>query len=467
MFNKNTYILRREVLKKKIAAGIILFLGNEESPMNYKDNAYHFRQDSSFLYYFGISAPGLAAVIDPEEDQDIIFGDELSIDEIIWMGRQETLQEKSYRAGVHLVRPAASLREYIQKALEQGRPVHYLPPYRGENMLRLMELLGKTAAACERDVSVSLIKAIVAQRSIKEPEEVAEIEKAVNITNEMHLAAMKLAKPGMTENDVAAAVHRVALAGGGNISYPIILTVHGETLHNHYHGNLLEDGKMVLNDSGAETDMGYCGDLTRTFPVAGAFSARQKEIYNIVLKAKEEAAAAVRPGARFIDVHFHACKVLAQGLKDMGLMKGNIDEAVATGAHAMFFQCGLGHMMGLDVHDMEDLGEQYVGYTETLKKERQLFGLKSLRLGRELEPGFVLTIEPGVYIIPDLIDLWKSEKRHEAFINYQELEHYRDFGGIRIEDDYLITESGSRKLGEYLPQTAEEVEEIRKAALKA
>ncbi len=464
MFSRETYIQRRQQLRTQISSGILLFLGNEESPMNYQDNAYHFRQDSSFLYYFGISAPGLSAIIDLEENTEIVFGDEMSIDDIVWMGRLETLREKCTKGGIDKVLPSASLTNVIENALKKKRTIHFLPPYRGENKIKLMQLLGTPPDRGRELASVEFIKAVVSQRSIKTAEEIAEIEKAVNISADMHLTAMQVARPGLTENAVAAAVHQVALNGGGNISYPIILTVHGEILHNHFHGNVLEEGRMILNDSGAETSMAYCGDLTRTFPVGKLFTQRQKDVYNIVLKAKEEAAALLKPGTRFLDVHLHACRTLVSGLKDLGLMKGDANEAVAAGAHTMFFQCGLGHMMGMDVHDMEDLGEEYVGYNDTLKKEKKIFGLKSLRLGKELEQGYVLTVEPGVYIIPDLIDLWKAENKYADFINYDLLEQYRDFGGIRIEDNYVITSGGSRLLGKHLAKTVEEVEEIRKAA---
>lgn len=464
MFSRETYIQRRQQLRTQISSGILLFLGNEESPMNYQDNAYHFRQDSSFLYYFGISDPGLAAIIDLEENMEIVFGDEMSIDDIVWMGRLETLREKCAKGGIDEVLSSATLTNVIENALKKKRIIHFLPPYRGENKIKLMQLLGTPPDRSRELASVEFIKAVVSQRSIKTDEEVTEIEKAVNISADMHLTAMQIARPGLTENAVAAAVHQVALNGGGNISYPIILTVHGEILHNHFHGNVLEDGHMILNDSGAETSMAYCGDLTRTFPAGKSFTQRQKDIYNIVLKAKEEAAALLKPGMRFLDVHIHACRTLVSGLKDLGLMKGDTTEAVAAGAHTMFFQCGLGHMMGMDVHDMEDLGEEYVGYNDSLKKEKKIFGLKSLRLGKELQDGYVLTVEPGVYIIPDLIDLWKAENKYADFINYNLLEQYRDFGGIRIEDNYVITSGSSRLLGKHLAKTVEEVEEIRKAA---
>lgn len=464
MFSANTYIQRRLQLVNQLKGGVLLFLGNGESPMNYTDNTYHFRQDSSFLYYFGISAPNLAALIDTDENTVSIFGDELTIDEIVWMGRLETLKEKSLKAGVDKTLPASALQTAVNSIKEQKRTIHFLPPYRGENKIKLQELLGIHPAQQQAAASIPFIKAVVGQRSVKAAEELVEIEKAVNITGDMHLLAMQVAKPGMTENNVAAAIHKVALDAGGSLAFPIIMTVHGEILHNHYHGNTLQKGQLLLNDSGAETAMGYAGDMSRTFPVDKTFSSQQKDIYSIGLAAHEKAISQLKPGTRYIDVHFAAAKTIAQGLKDLGLMKGDIDEAVAAGAHALFFQCGTGHMMGLDVHDMEDLGEQYVGYNDVLKKNTSLFGLKSLRLGKALEPGFVLTVEPGIYFIPDLIDMWKADNRFAEFINYAKVEEYKYFGGLRAEEDFVITETGSRLLGRPVAKTISDIEAVRAAA---
>ncbi|MEO6524362.1 MAG: aminopeptidase P family protein [Mucilaginibacter sp.] len=464
MFSSETYINRRELIKNKLQTGILLFLGNEESAMNYQDNTYPFRQDSTFLYYFGISSPGLAAIIDIDENREIIFGDEMSIDDIVWMGRQETLAEKSKKTGISNIQPYNHVQKYLERAMAKQRPVNFLPPYRPENKIKLGHLFGINLQALTSAVSVPFIKAVVEQRSVKSTEELDKITLAVNTTSEMHLMAMRTARPGMTENDIAALIHAAALAKGGSLAYPVILTVHGEILHNHSRGNIFKDGNLILNDSGFETAMGYCADLTRTFPAGKTFTSKQRDVYNIVANAVNTAATGLKPGKKFLDVHFTACKVLAEGLKELGLMKGNVDDAVAAGAHAMFFQCGTGHMMGLDVHDMEDMGEQYVGYTEMLKKETKLFGLKSLRLGKELEPGFVFTIEPGIYIIPELIDLWRSENKFADFINYSKLEEYRDFGGIRIENNYAITANGYKILGNPLAETVEEIENIRSFA---
>lgn len=464
MFDKQVYILRRSVLKSKLGSGVVLFLGNEESPMNYKDNTYHFRQDSTFLYYFGISEPSLAAIIDLDEDKEIIFGNEMSIDDIVWMGRQKTLKEKSEDAGLAVVLPSAQLETFLKKYKEQNRPVQFLPPYRGENQIKLSTWFNLSVEQVKNAASIPLIKAVVAQRSIKSIEEIAELDLAAAASADMHLMVMQQAKPGMYERELAAKIQEAALASGGNLAYPAILTVRGEILHNHYHGNQLKEGQMVLNDSGVETALGYAGDLTRTFPVSKKFSPVQKDIYDIVLQAYTNAKDLLAPGVRYLDVHLTSCKTLAQGLKDIGLMKGNIDDAVEAGAHAMFFQCGTGHMMGLDVHDMEDLGEQYVGYTEELLKNTSQFGLKSLRLGKALETGYVLTVEPGVYIIPELIDRWKAAGQFNEFIDYNKLEQFRDFTGIRVEDDFLVTENSHRMLGKHLALTTNEIEAIRSQA---
>ncbi|MBN9380898.1 MAG: aminopeptidase P family protein [Chitinophagaceae bacterium] len=457
MFDKQVYISRRRRLKQQLGKGLLLFLGNEESSMNYKDNWYHFRQDSSFLYFFGLDKPGLAAVIDVEGDKDILFGRELTLDEIVWMGPQPSIAEQAAGVGITDVRPPAGLADVLKnyKGL-----IHFLPPYRPENIQKISEWLGLSLTAVKEGASVPLIKAVVAQRSIKSGEEVRQIEDAVDITAAMHLAAIKGARDGMTEAQLAGTLQGIAISGGGNLSFPTILTVHGQVLHNHYSSTVMRTGQMALCDAGAENAMHYAGDMTRTFPVGKRFDSLQREMYDIVLSAQEAAVAALKPGILFRDVHFLAAEKLVEGLKEAGVMKGDVKEAVAAGAHTMVFQCGLGHMMGLDVHDMEDLGEPYVGYTDELKKSTE-FGLKSLRLGRALEPGFVVTIEPGLYFIPELMDLRKSERKYFDFINYDKLEAFRSFGGIRIEEDLLITDTGSRLLGKPLAKSAEEIEALR------
>jgi len=457
MFTKTTYINRREQLKKTVGSGLLLFLGNDECGMNYEDNTYDFRQDSTFLYYFGLPYAGLAAVINMDEDETIIFGDEISIDHIVWMGTQPTLKEKSESVGIPKTLPSKQLAEYLSAAMKKSQPVHFLPTYRAEHKLKLQEWLGLSLS--KQVPSVDFIKAVVNMRNYKSAEEVAEIEKACNITADMHIAAMKAVRVGMKEYEIAGVISDVALSSGGRLAFPTIATVNGQILHNHYHGNTVKEGDMFLIDAGAETAMGYAGDMSSTIPAGKKFSARQKEIYNIQVASHMAAVEALRPGVYFKDVYDLSAKVICEGLKSLGLMKGDSEEAVQQGAHAMFFQCGLGHMMGLDVHDMENLGEVWVGYDGQPKSTQ--FGRKSLRLARKLEPGFVLTIEPGIYFIPELIDLWKAEKKFAAFINYDKLEKYRNFGGLRNEEDFLITESGSRRLGKKIPLTTDEVEALR------
>lgn len=458
-FSIETYQGRRTKLKQKMGSGILLFLGNEESSSNFKDNWYPFRQDSSFLYFFGLDMPGLAAIIDIDQDLEIIFGDNLTTEELIWQGAHPPLSELAQEIGVKLTKSKNELPKFLEKNTKQK--IHFLPPYRPENRQKLTEWLSISYSEIPSQASVAFIKAVVALRSIKTDEEIREINKAVNISVSMHKKAMKEAQPGMKEYQLLGLVNGEALAMGGHLSFPPIITIDGQILHNHNYSNTLIPGKMLLGDFGAESAMRYAGDITRTFPVGPEFSSSQKEIYQIVFQAYQTAIAALRPEIRFKDVHLLACRKLAEGLKELGLMKGNLDDAVDKGAHALFFQCGLGHMMGLDVHDMEDLGEEYVGYTDELKKSK-LFGLKSLRLGKELESGYVITIEPGIYFIPQLIDQWQSENLHSEYINYEKLAQYRNFGGIRVEDGYLITDSGSQILGDPLEIEIADVERIRR-----
>lgn len=457
MFKKETYITRRALLKKSIGSGLLLFLGNDECGMNYADNGYHFRQDSTFLYFFGLPYAGLSAIIDIDNDKEIIFGDELTIDMIVWTGIQPTLHEKSERVGIREVRPYNEIEGYLKNAQAKGQTIHYLPTYRAEHQIKLFQWLGILPGS--EQPSVPFIMGIVNQRIYKSDEEIAEIEKACLVTADMHLAAMHTVRPGIRECDVAAAVAQVAIANNFELSFPTIATINGQTLHNHDHSNLIKSGDMLLLDAGAETEMGYAGDMSSTIPADATFTPLQKDIYDIQVAAHEAAVAALRPGIRFETVYDQACAVIMDNLKQLGFTKGDPMEAVKAGAHAMFMPCGLGHMMGLDVHDMENLGEVYVGYNGQPKSTQ--FGRKSLRLGRELEPGFVLTIEPGVYFIPELMDLWKSQNKFTEFINYDKLFQYRDFGGIRNEEDYLITADGARRLGKKIPLTTEEVEAIR------
>ncbi len=459
MFTKDTYSFRRDQLKSTLKSGVLLFLGNNESPMNYADNTFHFRQDSSFLYFFGMDFAGLAGIIDIDEDKEILFGDELTVEDIVWMGTQPTLVQRAKSYGLNQVLPYVQLSVYLNAAAGKGRTIHFLPPYRPENKIKLFDMFGINPGEIKSKASIDLVKAVVNLRNHKSNDEISEIEKAVNISVDMHVMAMKMAKPGMKESELAAAVNQVALAAGGQLSFPVIMTVNGQTLHNHYHGNTLKSGDMVLCDCGAETNLHYAGDLSSTFPVDRQFTTRQKEIYEISLMAHEAALAKLSPGVPFREVHYAACRTLIEGLKSINLMKGDTEEALAAGAHALFFPCGTGHMMGLDVHDMEDLGEVYVGYDGQPKSTQ--FGLKSLRLARPMEEGFVVTIEPGIYFIPELIASWKKEGINSSFINFQQVETYSTFSGIRNEEDVVITQDGYRVLGKRKPKTIEEVESMR------
>jgi Xaa-Pro aminopeptidase len=459
MFSAEIYIERRKRLRTDVGSGLILLFGNEESPMNYTDNQYPFRQDSSFLYFFGLDCPGLAAVIDADKCTECMFGDDLTVDDIVWTGPQPTLKEKCLKTGISETAGLDKLPEALKKAVRQDREIHFLPQYRAENVLKIQHWLGIHPSDIAGHVSESLIKAVVAQRSIKSEQEIEQIEAALDISFEMQTLAMRTSKPGVYERQVASAMEAVVLSRGSALAFPTIFSIHGETLHNHHYDNQMQAGDMAVNDSGAESPLHYASDITRTIPVSGKFSQKQKEIYSIVLNAQEKAIEAIKPGVEFRDIHFLACKVLASGLKDLGLMKGDIEQAVHAGAHTLFFQCGLGHMLGLDVHDMEGLGEEYVGYTDTIKRNPE-FGFKSLRLARTLEPGFVITVEPGIYFIPELIDRWKAGNKYSQFINYDLVETYRDFGGIRIEDDVLVADTGHRVLGKKIPKTISEVEDI-------
>ena len=459
MFQAEVYIQRRKILCEKIGSGLILFWGNDESPMNYPDNTYHFRQHSSFLYYFGIDFPSLAAVIDVDNQHQVIFGDDYTIDDIVWMGPKPTIAQRAKLSGIVETQPMVKLYTILKEAQASRKTIHFLPPYRPENKIKLLRFLNVRPDQINVNASPELVKAVISQREIKSVEEISEIEKAVDLSVDMHLAAIKMARPGMTEAQVAAKVYEVALAQNCNISFPIIATINGQTLHNHSHYNLLKEGDLFLLDAGAESQMHYAGDLSSTFPVSRKFTEVQKQIYRASLKAHEAAVNTIAPGINFKEVHFAACRSIATSMKELGLMKGDVDEAVAVGAHALFFPCGTGHMMGLDVHDMEDLGEVWVGYGGEPKSTQ--FGLKSLRFAKELRVGHVFTIEPGIYFIPQLIDLWKSEGKFTDFLNWTEIEKFRNFGGIRNEEDFVITENGFKKLGKAKPKTIEEVEALR------
>ena len=458
MFNFEVYEGRREALKSKVHSGILLFLGNSEAAVNYPGNQYRFRQDSTFNYFFGMTDPDLAAAIDLESGEEIIFGNDVDIDDIIWMGPQPLLRDKAEKVGVYKTDVLSALDDYIAKAVASGRKVHFLPPYRYHNMIQINRLLGIPFDKMKQSASEEFIKAVVSLRIIKQECEIAEIEKACDIGYQMHYAAMKMMKLGMVEQEIVGVMEGISISHGLMPSFPIILSQNGETLHNHSHHQVLTEGRMVVIDAGAETNTNYTSDFTRTLPASGRFTQQQKEIYNIVAAANNLAISLARPGKTYSEVHQAASRVIAQGLVDLGLLKGNADEIVAAGAHSLFMPHGLGHNMGMDVHDMEDLGENYVGYDDTHKRSSQ-FGLGSLRMGKMLEAGHVVTVEPGIYFIPALIEQWEREGTNAQFVNFEKLRSYYKFGGIRLEDDILITPSGCRLLGsKRLPITVEDVE---------
>jgi Xaa-Pro aminopeptidase len=457
MFNSEVYSGRRNELRKKIKSGLALFIGNVESPMNYPSNTYHFRQDSDFLYFFGLDIPGFAGVIDFDSGKDIIFGNDVDMDDIIWMGPQPTVKELALKCGITDTAPMKGLEGTIRQAVTKKRKIHFLPPYRGETKMTLGMLLQENPCQMKTFASTELIKAVVSLRSIKEQVEIEEIEKSLSIAYEMHVTAMRMCKAGIKEQDIFGAIEGIALSKGAGVSFPVILSINGQTLHNHLHSNVLREGKMMVTDAGAESQLHYASDITRTTPVGGRFSRQQKEIYEIVLKANTDSINATKPGMSNRDLHLNACKIIAGGLKELGLMKGNVDEAVKEGAHALFMPHGLGHMMGLDVHDMEGLGENFVGYNEEVKRSEQ-FGTAFLRFALPYKPGHVFTVEPGIYFIPELIELWKGEGKYRDFINYDKLSSYMEIGGIRIEDNVLITENGHKLLGRPIPKTTSEIE---------
>lgn len=463
MFDTKVYKNRREKLKKMVKSGIVLLLSNEESPMNAVANTYRYRQDSTFRYLFGINTPGFAAIIDIDNDKEYLFGNDFEIDDIIWMGAQPKVKEQAERCGIKETRPLRDLEMFITKNID--REIHFIPPYRSDIQTKISNLLGVKHTYVKSKASQKLIKALVALRSKKEDVEIEEIRNACNIGYAMHTTAMRMCHEGGSEREIAGLLEGIALSLGAGVSFPIILSQNGQTLHNHSHNGILTKGRLMLTDCGAEALSGYASDFTRTSPVNGSFTAQQKEIYNIVLQANEVVNAIAKPGLSYKKIHLTACKTIAQGLIDLGIMKGDAENAVKVGAHALFMPHGLGHMMGMDVHDMENYGEDYVGYTNKIRRSEQ-FGLAYLRLGRKLEEGFVITNEPGIYFIPDLINLWKAEKKFTDFINYGKLKDYMDFGGIRLEDDLLINKKGCEFLGDKrIPITVEEVEECIKSGL--
>jgi Xaa-Pro aminopeptidase len=458
MFPAEVYIQRRKRLRELVGSGVVLFLGNKEVAMNYAANNYPFRQDSSFLYYFGLDMPGLAGMIDCELAGEIIYGSDPSLEDVIWVGNQEPLQDKALKAGITMVKPLERLDGDVFRVIAHSREVHYLPPYREQRRLQLAYYDNLKYEEVDRNASEVLIRAVAAQRSVKDAYELQEIESTMNnVTREAYSEAVKLIKPGAFEYQVAGTLEGLALEKHCRMAYPIICTVNGQTLHNHYYGNELKMGQLLLIDAGAESHRRYATDITRTYPVGGKFTNQQKDIYKIVLDAQLEAIMAIKPGKPYVEVHMLAATVIAKGLKELGLMKGDVNDAVKHGAHALFFPHGIGHMLGLDVHDMEDVGEDYIGYDQEFKRSEQ-FGTASLRMAKRLQEGNVVTVEPGVYFIDPLIEKWRSEGRYRDFIDYKAIEKFSGLGGIRIEDNIVVTDKGHKVIGKPIAKEVDEVE---------
>jgi Xaa-Pro aminopeptidase len=460
MFDTATYVRRRNELKKLVKSGVIILFGNNESPANFPNNGYHpFRQDSSFLYYFGLQRDGLVGVIDIDNDTDTLIGDDIDIEDIVWFGSVDSIHDMAQKAGTTDSAQMKSLKLICNDAMSKHRKIHILPPYRHDIKIQIFDLLGIHPCQQKESASISLINAVVKMRSTKEPQEIEELERAAIIGYKMHTTAMRLTQPGVTEKFIGGQVDGIANSYGSMVSFPTIYTQHGEIMHGAPTMNVLEEGRLVLCDAGAETINNYCSDNTRTMPVSGKFTQRQLEIYSIVEACHDYTLDVAKPGTKYADVHFAVCRLMFDRLKELGLTKGDTDEAVKAGAHAMFLPHGLGHMMGMDVHDMESLDQINVGFDEETRPNLEQFGTNCLRMGRRLEEGFVVTDEPGIYFIPALIDNWKANGHCKDFLNFDKLETYKDFGGIRIEDDVLITKDGCRFIGkDRIPYHPKDVE---------
>lgn len=463
LFSKSTYVERRNELKKLVGSGLIVLFGNNDSPANYPSNTYKFRQDSSFLYYFGLHRNGLVGVIDVDNDREYLVGDEIDIEDIVWYGSVTSVAEMAEMTGVARTAAMRELPAIVESAKAQGEEVHFLPPYRFDNQIQIMDLLGIHPSQQKAAASLKLIAAVVEMRTTKTEEEIAELERAAEIGYEMHTTAMRLCRPGITEQYIGGMVDGIANAYGCMVSFQTIATQHGEVMHGNPSPAKLEAGRLMLVDAGAETNENYCSDNTRTTPVSGVFTQKQKDIYNIVVECHDHVLEVAKPGVKWWDVHFAVCRIITERLQQLGLMKGDVEESLKAGAHAMFLPHGLGHSMGMDVHDMEGLGQVYVGFDKEVRPSTQ-FGTNALRFGRRLQKGFVVTDEPGIYFIPALIDDWKKNGTNAQFLNFDKIDEYRDFGGIRIEDDVLITDEGCRFIGsKRIPYHVEDVEEFMRS----
>ena len=462
MFTKEIYVQRRAELKRRVGEGIILLLGNNDAPNNYAGNPYRFRQDSCFLYYFGQKREGLVGVIDIDNDKEYIFGNDIDIDDIIWFGYVPSVSDLAAEVGVFSTAPMKELKNVIDAAKAKGQTIHFVPQCRHDLMIQLSDLVGIHPLQTKEKASVKLIKAIVDMRAIKQPEEITELKQAADIGYKMHTTAQKLCSPGVTEKYIAGVIEGIAMSLGDRYSFQSILSMHGEIQHGFPSHTPLEAGRLMLCDAGAESKENYCSDNTRVTPISGKFTQQQRDIYHAVEAAHDWVITNAKPGVKWLDMQLGACRIITDHLKAIGLMKGDTEEAVRQGAHALFMPHGLGHMMGLDVHDMEGLGQNYVGFDDEVQPSTQ-FGLNCLRCGRRLQVGFVMTDEPGIYFIPHLIDLWKGQGMHKSFINYEAIEPFRNFGGVRLEDDIFITETGCRIIGDnIIPYHIDDVEEFIK-----
>lgn len=465
MFSKEVYARRRQTLVAKMAdsaaegkRGIALFIGNTEAPAQYKDNCYKFRQDSTWLYFFGIDQPLYAAIIDLDNGNETIFANDVEIGDIIWMGPQPSVASVAASVGVEKSAPYTDLNAAVAKVLAEGRPVHFVKPSRYYNTMKIASLLGCGTDEVAGKFSLALTKAIISMRLVKEDCEIEAIDDACNLGYEMHTVARNSIVPGIIEQEIVGKMDGVTLSKGWGVSFPTILTQHGETLHNHLHDKIIEPDKLMVIDAGAESNVHYASDFTRTYPTSGKFTAKQREIYQIVCDCNEFAFSMTRPGISYREVHLKTMHLMLEELRALDIVRGDVQDMVEAGIAGLFMPHGLGHNMGLDVHDMEDYGENYVGYDDDQSRSPQL-GLGSLRMARKLVPGNVITDEPGIYFIPALIEKWKSEKTDQGFVNYSKLESYYDFGGIRLEDDVLVTADGARRLGkERLPISPDDVE---------
>ena len=463
MFDKETYIRRRAELKKLVGKGVILLPGNNEAPYNYPNNCYApMRQDSTFVYYFGQHRDGLVGIIDIDNDEEWFFGNDIDVEDIVWMGFTPSVSDLAHEVGVQKTAPLSALHSVCSDAIAAKRTIHFLPPYRHDTMMMLMDLLGIHPSKQKEAASIPLIQAVVKMRSTKEAQEIEAIDRACDVGYAMHTTAQLLVRPGVTERFIAGQVDGIARSLANGNSFATIFSQHGEIMHGNPSDAKLEDGRLVLCDAGCELE-DYCSDHTRTMPVNGKFTQKQLEIYSIVEACHDCVLEMAKPGVRYKDIHFAVCRTMTERLKELGLMKGDTDEAVHAGAHAMFLPHGLGHMMGMDVHDMEGLGQIYVGFDQETQPDLEQFGTNCLRMGRRLEEGFVMTDEPGIYFIPVLIDEWKSNGHCKDFLCFDKIETYRDFGGIRIEDDVLITKDGCRFLGQKrIPYHPAELEDFMK-----